>query len=438
MPTIPTKLELEHSLSLLKVYAEEPRVAVMFSILLISLFAVSFPGVSKHIPFLRIPHLVFFIGKHFGTGVILSTAFCHLLPDAFESLQDPEVNRLYHGIGKWTGLIILSALLSIFLIEYISTSYVDHLHRKPSAPTTPSSSRSPSPKTPPQRPQAIRIPAGSSSEPQVATPCASPNCTTRLPTDRTPLLQNDASATKHTRRPKRSQSLHNLNDDGLLESLIYLNAPRLSRGSMPRGALNHPGWGHEVACVCHMRLVQAQAHENTSVFDDDDEDEGKEDILETVGRKRQVVGILLFEGLSLGIRIAGLPPSPKPNRPWLAPTLSILFAITTPLGMGTGVLAFTSAHKGEAARMRLTQGLMSGISAGMLIYAATVEMLGGDFVFGDVGGDYGHGHGHGHEPASSLQEPSHEESAVKVRRKVLAVCSLLAGATAMALVGLEE
>lgn len=66
----------------------EPRIQVMVIVLAISLFgkqsrpiravplstflalgiAVSFPGVSKSIPFLRIPHIVFFIGKHFGTG----------------------------------------------------------------------------------------------------------------------------------------------------------------------------------------------------------------------------------------------------------------------------------------------------------------------------------------------------------------------------------
>lgn len=39
---------------------------------------------------------------------------------------------------------------------------------------------------------------------------------------------------------------------------------------------------------------------------------------------------------------------------------------------------------------------MSAISAGMLIYAATVEMIAGDFVFGDVDG----GHHHHHEPVS--------------------------------------
>ena len=47
--------------------------------------------------------------------------------------------------------------------------------------------------------------------------------------------------------------------------------------------------------------------------------------------------------------------------------------------------------------MLLIQGVMSAISAGMLIYAATVEMIAGDFVFGDVDG--GHHHHH-HEPLS--------------------------------------
>jgi solute carrier family 39 (zinc transporter), member 1/2/3 len=52
---------------------------------------------------------------------------------------------------------------------------------------------------------------------------------------------------------------------------------------------------------------------------------------------------------------------------------------------------------GEAeAKLKLIQGLpMSDISAGMLIYASCVEMLGGDFVFGSVGEGHGHGHGGG-------------------------------------------
>ncbi|KAF9240831.1 hypothetical protein BU15DRAFT_45454, partial [Melanogaster broomeanus] len=67
--------------------------------------AASFPALSKRVSFLSIPRIIFFIGKHFGTGVILSTAFVHLLQDAFESLRDPVVQS-HWKIGKHVGLIV--------------------------------------------------------------------------------------------------------------------------------------------------------------------------------------------------------------------------------------------------------------------------------------------------------------------------------------------
>ena len=45
-------------------------------------------------------------------GVILSTAFCHLLQDAFESLTKPDVQKRYNNIGRWTGLIMCAHCVS--------------------------------------------------------------------------------------------------------------------------------------------------------------------------------------------------------------------------------------------------------------------------------------------------------------------------------------
>ncbi|RDB22095.1 Zinc-regulated transporter 2 [Hypsizygus marmoreus] len=566
-----------------------PRIGAMLGILFVSLFAISFPGISKQTPSLRIPHLVFFIGKHFGTGAILSTAFCHLLPDAFESLQDRGVNERYHGIGKWTGMIILGSLLSIFLVEYISTSYVDHLHADPSAPPSPSSTRAPSPSPSPSR---ISIPKPQPPTTQIYytpttallpsiplhrspnPPLVLPTPPTPTPTETTPLVpKSHCTAThthphahNHTHNQNHNQNhnhnhnqnhTHNLNhnhnnhththnDSEPLLPLFLLSSPRLF---WKRSTPHFPavlGWGRaagDVGCVCernHMGCVEEEggdedeereregegerqreegisewvreregagagwegdmdirARERGEIEDDDDDDDEKKS--PKVGRRRQVVGILvlqlgimihslvigltlavtagpeftslvtaiifhqLFEGLSLGIRIASLPPPPSPpppstpspapppsppsppsspptstyapliperqmpypprptptttphakstkpnkhnnsnksnksNKSWLTPVLAILFAITTPAGMGLGSLVFdasasSSVPEGDpeqAARIRLTQGIMSGVSAGMLIYAATVEMLAGDFVFGDVGGDVG-------------------------------------------------
>ena len=61
--------------------------------------------------------------------------------------------------------------------------------------------------------------------------------------------------------------------------------------------------------------------------------------------------------------------------------------------------------------MKLTQGVMAAVSAGMLIYAASVEMLAGDFIM----------------------DPSLWKSGVG--KQALALISLLVGATAMAFIG---
>ncbi|KAJ7583635.1 hypothetical protein C8J56DRAFT_214419 [Mycena floridula] len=78
---------------------------------------------------------------------------------------------------------------------------------------------------------------------------------------------------------------------------------------------------------------------------------------------------------------------------------------------------------------------MSAVSAGMLIYAGTVEMLAADFVFGSVGG-HSEGGGHGHSHGSEFTESEdHAAEGGSIGRKALAVGSLLAGVIAMGLVG---
>ena len=70
-----------------------------------SLVAVSFPTITETYRSVRVPSVFFFVGKHFGTGVILATAFVHLLQDAFKALQDPTVNQRWK-VDQWAGLIV--------------------------------------------------------------------------------------------------------------------------------------------------------------------------------------------------------------------------------------------------------------------------------------------------------------------------------------------
>jgi zinc transporter 1/2/3 len=79
---------------------------------------------------------------------------------------------------------------------------------------------------------------------------------------------------------------------------------------------------------------------------------------------------------------------------------------------------------------------MSAVSAGMLIYAATVEMLAADFVFGNLEDGPGHGHGEGH--SHEVEDEEKDGKLPSVGRRALALGSLLAGVGSMVLVSLGE
>ncbi|GJJ14228.1 hypothetical protein Clacol_008490 [Clathrus columnatus] len=72
-------------------------------ILIVSAVAASFPTLAKRAPRIQPPEITFFITKHFGTGVILATAFVHLLQEAFESLNHPSVSGIWKEL---TGFIV--------------------------------------------------------------------------------------------------------------------------------------------------------------------------------------------------------------------------------------------------------------------------------------------------------------------------------------------
>jgi hypothetical protein len=88
------------------------KIAAIFGIFFVSLFAVSFPTASKRSSLLRIPHVVFFIGKHFGTGIesnlgydILLTfdrrhSFYGVLPSAARLLRASSEPNFEEGVSQ--------------------------------------------------------------------------------------------------------------------------------------------------------------------------------------------------------------------------------------------------------------------------------------------------------------------------------------------------
>ncbi|KAF8123560.1 zinc iron permease [Boletus edulis] len=422
------------------------RVVATLFIFVVSLFAVSFPALSKRISVLRIPRIIFFIGKHFGTGVILSTAFVHLLQDSFEALRSPLV-RARWKVGDWVGLIVLCSLLAIFLVEYVSTSFVNQLHSY----SSPSSSIASTPRDESpvdiERGPPSRFPDAHHPNPE-QTPLIGTADSHHPPSHHRhtqdssygavqhhvtthSLVNGDASEYFEGHHRHESRSSHLSHHERTRPTTMY---------GLPTIADDRP------SDVGHAHCIESGHHHHG--LEDTVDATGRHEDKIRIGKKRQIVGILvlqlgimihslvigltlsitsgpdfttlltaltfhqLFEGLSLGIRVASLPSPREPEFKYLSilkPTLAFLFAITTPLGILLGMLTF--AHNDDMAHLRLTQGIMSAISAGLLIYAACVEMLAGDFVMDPILWQSG------------------------VGKQALALFSLAAGVTLMALVG---
>lgn len=97
-----------------------------------SLTACSFPILARRFPNLPIPRRFLFFSRHFGTGVLIATAFVHLLPTAFKSLLDSCLPPFWtSGYPAMAGLI---AMLSVFLVVTVEMFFAAqgaaHVHGK--------------------------------------------------------------------------------------------------------------------------------------------------------------------------------------------------------------------------------------------------------------------------------------------------------------------
>ncbi|KAM4071393.1 hypothetical protein ACB094_11G059200 [Castanea mollissima] len=88
-----------------KTQALKYKLAAIASILVAGAIGVCIPILGKTIPALRPEKDIFFLIKAFAAGVILSTGFIHVLPDAFESLTSPCLSEKPWQDFPFTGLL---------------------------------------------------------------------------------------------------------------------------------------------------------------------------------------------------------------------------------------------------------------------------------------------------------------------------------------------
>jgi len=95
------------------------RIASVFIILTGSMSGALFPVLAKRTSRLHVPEAVFDFAKYFGSGVIIATAFIHLLHPATAELSSPCLSPAWQEYPYALAFTLLS-IFGIFIVELIA------------------------------------------------------------------------------------------------------------------------------------------------------------------------------------------------------------------------------------------------------------------------------------------------------------------------------
>ncbi|KAJ5209610.1 hypothetical protein N7449_003989 [Penicillium cf. viridicatum] len=348
-------------------------VAALFIILATSSIACAFPILATRFPRMHIPPAFLFFVTHFGTGVLIATAFVHLLPTAFTSLGDPCLSNFWtKDYPAMPGAIALGGIFLVTVIEMVFSP-------------------------------AQKICRGGNQVP-AERPAS---CPAVARTDSIQTLDVPGYP-EHTRGP----SSHSAGMDG--RSHLRDMGPLIGRSASISRAINRMGEGTEdivrVASASNVRThhekdngaIQADVERHDDTFALTPEQKQKKETMQvyllemgilfhsvfigmslsvSVGNEFVILLIAIvfhqtFEGLALGSRIASLPWSEKQIQPWI---MSLAYGCTTPIGQAIG-LATHTLYSPDSEVGLLVVGVMNAISAGLLIFASLVELMSEDFL----------------------------------------------------------
>ncbi|EFW99932.1 plasma membrane low affinity zinc ion transporter [Grosmannia clavigera kw1407] len=388
------------------------RIASVFIILVGSLLGVSLPMLLARTPsHWRISKVTLFVCKYVGSGVILSTAFMHLLSPAVQNLSDACLSDRLPDYD-WGHAICLMTIMVMFAIELLGSRFsFDFGHSHESAPSTARAGAAASPISPP-----LREPLSPADRKQYSCSSLSAfgldgvddrgNCR-EISESSSTVGSNDirANATAHIR--------NGLSLSVDLESAV--SESQRSSETEPAKAVELLYPPHIMKSVSHVTDNGQPGNNSTlpgceeHLAHDGDHTEGNSHN----SSSSQIVSLLIlefgivfhslfigltlagtdnlkilliviafhqfFEGLGLGSRLAQAT-WPSNWKTWSGPLMGLGFSLTTPIGIAIG-LGVNKGLASNPAVAQLVNGVFDAISSGILVYTALVELMAHEFMF---------------------------------------------------------
>ncbi|XP_010922621.1 zinc transporter 8-like [Elaeis guineensis] len=106
-----------------KAAARPLKIGAIFAILVSSATGVIIPILGKWVPSLSAEKDTFFVIKAFAAGVILATAFIHILPESFERLTSPCLDEHPWQEFPFAGFIAMVSAIATLMVDTVATSY---------------------------------------------------------------------------------------------------------------------------------------------------------------------------------------------------------------------------------------------------------------------------------------------------------------------------
>jgi zinc transporter 1/2/3 len=343
----------------------------LFIILFVSSTACAFPILVNKFPRLRIPPSFLFGAKHFGTGVLIATAFVHLLPTAFLSLSDPCLSTFWtDSYQAMPGAIMLASIFFVTIIEMVfspaqhvcggnagvaavsrSTKPQEQVLEKQNASPDPGSIR----RTYSEGSMQVREmgPLRGRNTSMGRTLSRYREAAERL--DVIDSAESDTSETPEVNKHDHSESAI-ANDIEDSQHAFTLSLEQAHKKAIMQCFLL------EMGILFHSIFIGMS-------------------LAVAVGNDFIVLLIAIvfhqtFEGLALGVRIADIKWPARAWQPWI---MAVAYGCTTPLGQAIGIATHTLYSPGSEIGL-LVVGIMNAVSAGFLVFASLVELMSEDFL----------------------------------------------------------
>ncbi|KAI8338517.1 Zinc/iron permease [Chlamydoabsidia padenii] len=322
------------------------------------------------------------IAKFFGTGVLLATAFVHLLPEAMENFNSPCLDEGWKTYGAFSGVFCMISSFGLQLLELAAVSNVDRLVTKKQNGMDNHNGNNPS--------KVIDCEARSC-DTENSINNDTRHCTTTITTIRPPTQTIDtislgsSNTTTQPNNDKEGQEHHHhhhhhhVHSAGLLDDMNAFKD--INTIILELGIVMH-------SIIIGITLANTQSTEFITLL-------------------IALVFHQFFEGVALGTRV-----NEVCHGSWVRPFLmGMLYIVMTPIGISIGIGIHSSFNPNSSSSI-LASAILDSLSAGILLYNAYISLM--------------------------SAEMNHNEAFKKVSgfRKCICFLSMYVGAGLMALIGM--